>query len=156
MKRDQGLRIFDAQTVSFALKTPWSDGTTHVLLSPEELIEKLAALVPPSRCQPGRVPVESGTVDGRRSAGCVAYFVAPSQVEPPYSALAKAAVRAITLAPQCPAANLPAGAAADRRANWSKRECELEFDTHRGANWYDRSTVHEHKRRDNWEDTLNR
>ncbi len=27
----------------------WSDGTTHLVLSPLELIEKLAALVPPSR-----------------------------------------------------------------------------------------------------------
>ncbi len=31
------------------LKTPWSDGTTHLVLSPLELIEKLAALVPPPR-----------------------------------------------------------------------------------------------------------
>ncbi|MBT5329534.1 MAG: hypothetical protein HOL51_25785, partial [Gemmatimonadetes bacterium] len=29
--------------------TPWSDGTTHRLLSPLELIEKLAALIPPRR-----------------------------------------------------------------------------------------------------------
>ena len=43
------LSLLDAQTVSFALKTPWSDGTTHLLLSPEELIEKLAAVVPPPR-----------------------------------------------------------------------------------------------------------
>ena len=41
--------MIDAQTVFFALKRPWSDGTTHLLLSPEELIEKLAALVPPPR-----------------------------------------------------------------------------------------------------------
>ena len=34
---------------TFKLKTPWSDGTTHLILSPDELIEKLAALVPPSR-----------------------------------------------------------------------------------------------------------
>ena len=27
----------------------WSDGTTHLLLSPVELLEKLAALVPPPR-----------------------------------------------------------------------------------------------------------
>jgi len=33
----------------FKLKTPWSDGTTHIILSPMELIEKLAALVPPPR-----------------------------------------------------------------------------------------------------------
>jgi hypothetical protein len=35
--------------LSFRLKTPWSDGTTAILLSPIELIEKLAALVPPPR-----------------------------------------------------------------------------------------------------------
>ena len=35
--------------MSFTLKTPWSDGTTHLVLSPLELIEKLAALVPPPR-----------------------------------------------------------------------------------------------------------
>ncbi len=41
------LRIIDADQLSFALKTPWSDGTTHLLLSPLELLEKLAALEPP-------------------------------------------------------------------------------------------------------------
>jgi len=35
--------------LSFKLKTPWSDGTTSILLSPLELIEKLSALVPPPR-----------------------------------------------------------------------------------------------------------
>ena len=35
--------------LTFRLKTPWSDGTTHLVLSPLELIEKLAALVPPPR-----------------------------------------------------------------------------------------------------------
>jgi hypothetical protein len=34
---------------AFKLKTPWSDGTTHIILSPNELIEKLCALVPPPR-----------------------------------------------------------------------------------------------------------
>ena len=43
------LTAVDTETLAFALKTPWSDGTTHLLLSPEELIEKLAALVPPPR-----------------------------------------------------------------------------------------------------------
>ncbi len=43
------LRILDSQRLSFALKTPWSDGTSHLLLSPMELLEKLAALVPPPR-----------------------------------------------------------------------------------------------------------
>jgi len=35
--------------LSFTLKTPWSDGTSHLLLSPMELLEKLAALIPPPR-----------------------------------------------------------------------------------------------------------
>ena len=41
------LRIVDDQTVVFSLKTTWADGTTSLLLRPTELIEKLAALVPP-------------------------------------------------------------------------------------------------------------
>ena len=43
------LQPIDNERLSFALKTPWSDGTTHLVLSPLELIEKLAALVPPPR-----------------------------------------------------------------------------------------------------------
>ena len=43
------LCVLDDDTLSFKLKTPWSDGTTHLVLSPLELIEKLAALVPPPR-----------------------------------------------------------------------------------------------------------
>lgn len=38
-----------AEEFSFKLKTPWSDGTIHLVFSPMELIEKLAALVPPPR-----------------------------------------------------------------------------------------------------------
>ena len=35
--------------LSFALKTPWSNGTNHLLVSPLELLEKLTALIPPPR-----------------------------------------------------------------------------------------------------------
>ena len=35
------LRVLDEETLRFTLKTPWSDGTTHLVLSPLELIEKL-------------------------------------------------------------------------------------------------------------------
>ncbi len=42
-------RIIDPERLSFALKTPWSDGTSHLLLSPMERLEKRAALVPPPR-----------------------------------------------------------------------------------------------------------
>ncbi len=43
------LRLLASQRLCFALKTPWSDGTSHLLLSAMELLEKLAALVPPPR-----------------------------------------------------------------------------------------------------------
>ena len=43
------LRLLASQRLCFALKTPWSDGTSDLLLSPMELLEKLAALVPPPR-----------------------------------------------------------------------------------------------------------
>jgi hypothetical protein len=43
------LRIIDTDQLSFALKTPWSDGTTHLVPSPFELLAKLAALIPPPR-----------------------------------------------------------------------------------------------------------
>ena len=38
------LQFIDVDHLTFRLKTPWSDGTTHLVLSPLELIEKLAAL----------------------------------------------------------------------------------------------------------------
>ena len=43
------LQILDADPVAFSLKSIWSDGTYQIVLSPEELLEKLAALVPPPR-----------------------------------------------------------------------------------------------------------
>ncbi len=35
--------------IHYRLKKPWTDGTTHVVFSPLEFLEKLAALVPPPR-----------------------------------------------------------------------------------------------------------
>jgi hypothetical protein len=37
------------EQVAFSLKSVWSDGTYQIVLAPEELLEKLAALVPPPR-----------------------------------------------------------------------------------------------------------
>lgn len=36
-------------TLAFELKTPWSDGTRVIFFSGEELVGRLAALVPPPR-----------------------------------------------------------------------------------------------------------
>jgi hypothetical protein len=43
------LQILDDEQVAFSLKSVWSDGTYQIVLAPEELLEKLAALVPPPR-----------------------------------------------------------------------------------------------------------
>jgi hypothetical protein len=34
-------------TLALRLKTPWSDGTTHIVVTPAELVEKLIPLIPP-------------------------------------------------------------------------------------------------------------
>jgi len=43
------LRWLGPQALTFSLKTPWDDGTTKLVVSPHELLERLAALVPPPR-----------------------------------------------------------------------------------------------------------
>ncbi len=75
------LRIVDAQTVSFALKTPWSDGTTHVLLSPRgDALSRLrrpheahcsadGAAFHPQLPRRGGVAV-TGSTDRRRKTAC--------------------------------------------------------------------------------------
>ncbi len=35
--------------LAYRLKTPWRDGTTHVVMEPRELLERLAPLIPPPR-----------------------------------------------------------------------------------------------------------
>lgn len=155
MKRDHRLRIFDAQTVSFALKTPWSDGTIHVLLSPEELIEKVgdagAAATMPARPGAGRLRNRTWpplgrlcslfrrTVAGRTA--CSALWRKRLSVRsrrhlnaqprtcrpgPPGMDLAISGSRRVRRGYRPPVRF-------GRGANWSKRGCELESDTHRGA-----------------------
>ena len=46
---EQRLSIASNGNVIYALKTPYSDGTTHVVLSPLEFIGRLAALIPKPR-----------------------------------------------------------------------------------------------------------
>ena len=46
---NERLEILANGKVNLQLKTPWSDGTTHLQFTPTEFIEKLAALVPPPR-----------------------------------------------------------------------------------------------------------
>ena len=72
------LRFVDAQTLVFSLKTHWADGTCQLVLSPQELLEKLTALVPPPRLNlaryhgvlapacPDRTRAQSPDTAGRR------------------------------------------------------------------------------------------
>jgi hypothetical protein len=43
------LAVTSAGQVRYALKTPYRDGTTHIVLEPLDLMARLAALVPPPR-----------------------------------------------------------------------------------------------------------
>ena len=46
---DDRLTLSASGQVCYGLKTPWRDGTTHVVLDPLDFIARLAALVPPPR-----------------------------------------------------------------------------------------------------------
>ncbi|MEY4630998.1 MAG: hypothetical protein RIQ81_1118 [Pseudomonadota bacterium] len=46
---NERLEILEDGTVKLKLKTPWHDGTSHLLLIPSEFFEKLSAIVPPPR-----------------------------------------------------------------------------------------------------------
>jgi Putative transposase len=44
---NERLEILANGDVKLALKTPWANGTTHLVFTPSEFIEKLVALIPP-------------------------------------------------------------------------------------------------------------
>ncbi len=46
---NERLEILENGEVKLALKTPWANGTTHLLFTPSEFIEKLVALIPPPK-----------------------------------------------------------------------------------------------------------
>jgi len=46
---DARLALAESGRIELELKTPYSDGTTHIVLDPMTLLERLAALVPPPR-----------------------------------------------------------------------------------------------------------
>jgi len=50
---DERVQLNAAGQVELELKTPWRDGTTHLVLSPLEFMQRLAALVP--RPRPHRI-----------------------------------------------------------------------------------------------------
>ncbi len=42
--------------VRYELKTPYRDGTTHIIFEPVDFIAKLAAVVPNTQIQPDPIP----------------------------------------------------------------------------------------------------
>ena len=51
---DERVQIDAAGQVELKLKTPWRDGTTHLVMSPPEFMQRLAALVPRPRLRRSR------------------------------------------------------------------------------------------------------
>jgi hypothetical protein len=49
MRHCERIALTDHGQVRYALKTPYRDGTTHVIFEPEDFIARLAALVPKPR-----------------------------------------------------------------------------------------------------------
>ena len=119
------LQVVDDDTLAFTLKTPWSDGTTHLLLSPLELIEKLAALVPPPRLNliryhgvlapnaagrehivPGPRPDEAGSDEEGGSEAPCSHADSPRAPNPTYRLswarlLARVFLVDVTVCPDC-------------------------------------------------------
>lgn len=46
---NERLELTDNGQIRLKLKTAWRDGTSHLLLSPHEFLEKLAAIIPPPK-----------------------------------------------------------------------------------------------------------
>jgi hypothetical protein len=75
------LSLTQGGNVRCALKTPYRDGTTHVIFEPEDFIARLAALVPKPRAHLTRYhgvfapasPDRSRIVPGTRTAACAAH-----------------------------------------------------------------------------------
>jgi hypothetical protein len=85
-------RLEDGQLL-YRLKHRWRDGTTHVVFEPQELIEKLAALVPPPRFHLVRYHGVLGPCAGARDRVVPGSATAAERVRPP---------------PRKPAVDLPA------------------------------------------------
>ena len=64
------LQILDAEHIAFSLKSICSDGTYQIVLSPQELLEKLAALVPPPRLNLGRYHSPGRSVPTWKGLAC--------------------------------------------------------------------------------------
>ncbi len=62
--------------VAVRLKTPWRDGTTHILMTPLQLVEKLVALIPRPRVNMIRYNGAFAPNAAQRSS------VVPAAVEP--------------------------------------------------------------------------
>jgi hypothetical protein len=89
----QRLSRLDDGRLLYRLKHRWRDGTTHVVFEPQELVEKLAALVPPPRFHLVRYHGILGPCAGGRDRVVPGSTRAEQQVRP---------------APRKPSADLPA------------------------------------------------
>ncbi|XOV85809.1 MAG: transposase [Pseudomonadota bacterium] len=68
---ERRLSLANNGNVVIALKTPYDDGTTHVVLSPMEFMGRLAALVPKPRVKLTGTPSRGFMVCSLPTANCV-------------------------------------------------------------------------------------
>jgi hypothetical protein len=69
-------RLTESAQVRYTLKTPYKDGTTHVIFEPEDFIARLAALVPKPRAHLTRS-------SRRRAPIALESFLKPAPPAPP-------------------------------------------------------------------------
>jgi hypothetical protein len=104
-------RLTDGRLL-YRLKRRWRDGTTHVIFEPQELLERLAALVPPPRAHQVRYHGILAPCAGRRpQAVPQPQPRAPAPAEPSQS----------TQAPSSGTGAFPQRAEADPAGGWKRR-----------------------------------
>jgi len=63
---EQRVQLNAAGQVELKLKTPWRDGTTHLVMSPLEFMQWLAVLVPRTRLRPSRTASQDVSLENRK------------------------------------------------------------------------------------------
>ena len=72
---DERIQLNAVGQVELKLKTPWRDGTTHLVMSPLEFMQRLAALVPRPLVVPQEPEVQERAAEAAAAAGCEAETV---------------------------------------------------------------------------------
>src|SRR5690606_32690393 len=88
------LSLTEQGLIRYRLKTPYRDGTTHVLFEPLDFLARLAALVPPPRAHLARFhecspPQAAGVPPSHRPAEAAAGQRNPRAPSPPHPSMSR-------------------------------------------------------------------